>query len=223
MNSQQTQNQMLEEELDKYPGQWFVINSNTGHEDKVKQDLLEKIKNDKLSNIIFDVRISKYQTETKTGKKTEKNKFPGYIFINMIMTDEAWFIVRNTPGVTGFIGSSGRGAKPFPLTSEEVARMILGDSEEEQKLAIEEVDNNASKTNSNITSGPNSSKEKVLHTANFNVGDYIVIQDGPFADKDGKVVDMDYDKGVAIVSIEMFGRYTPTEVEFKNAQPVKEY
>jgi len=83
------ENEKLEAELEKYPGQWFVINSNTGHEDKVRQDLLEKVKNQNLGNIIFDVRISKYLTETKSGKETEKNKFPGYIFINMNMTEEA--------------------------------------------------------------------------------------------------------------------------------------
>lgn len=213
----------LEEELAKYPGQWFVINSNTGHEDKVRQDLLEKVKNQNLGNVIFDVRISKYLTETKTGKQTEKNKFPGYIFINMNMTEEAWFIVRNTPGVTGFIGSSGRGAKPFPLTSEEVARMIVGDSEEP---TVEEITTTpmVKPTNSNkvITSGPNATQEKVVYTADFKVGEQVVIQTGPFADKEGKVVDMDFDKGVAIISIEMFGRYTPTEVEFKNVKPILE-
>ena len=218
------ENEKLEAELEKYPGQWFVINSNTGHEDKVRQDLLEKVKNQNLGNVIFDVRISKYLTETKSGKETEKNKFPGYIFINMNMTEEAWFIVRNTPGVTGFIGSSGRGAKPFPLTSEEVARMILND---QTPLDAVEPGEQSKETkpvlgNKVITSGPNATQEKVVYTADFKIGDQVVIQTGPFMNKDGKVIDMDFDKGVAIISIEMFGRYTPTEVEFKNAKIIEE-
>ncbi|MCL8212741.1 transcription termination/antitermination protein NusG [Mesoplasma whartonense] len=218
------ENEKLEAELEKYPGQWFVINSNTGHEDKVRQDLLEKVKNQNLGNIIFDVRISKYLTETKSGKETEKNKFPGYIFINMNMTEEAWFIVRNTPGVTGFIGSSGRGAKPFPLTSEEVARMILNDQTQSDSVEPLEPSKEVKPVSGNkvITSGPNATQEKVVYTADFKIGDQVVIQTGPFMNKDGKVIDMDFDKGVAIISIEMFGRYTPTEVEFKNAKILTE-
>ncbi|MCL8211741.1 Transcription termination/antitermination protein NusG [Mesoplasma sp. JKS002658] len=218
------ENEKLEAELEKYPGQWFVINSNTGHEDKVRQDLLEKVKNQNLGNIIFDVRISKYLTETKSGKETEKNKFPGYIFINMNMTEEAWFIVRNTPGVTGFIGSSGRGAKPFPLTSEEVARMILNDQTQSDPVEPLEPSKEVKPVSGNkvITSGPNATQEKVVYTADFKIGDQVVIQTGPFMNKDGKVIDMDFDKGVAIISIEMFGRYTPTEVEFKNAKILTE-
>ena len=218
------ENEKLEAELEKYPGQWFVINSNTGHEDKVRQDLLEKVKNQNLGNIIFDVRISKYLTETKSGKETEKNKFPGYIFINMNMTEEAWFIVRNTPGVTGFIGSSGRGAKPFPLTSEEVARMILNDQTQSDPVEPLEPSKEVKPISGNkvITSGPNATQEKVVYTADFKIGDQVVIQTGPFMNKDGKVIDMDFDKGVAIISIEMFGRYTPTEVEFKNAKILTE-
>jgi len=212
----------LEKELSKYPGQWFVINSNTGHEDKVRNDLLQKIESQKLEHLIFDVRISKYNTETPKGKPTEKNKFPGYIFINMKMTEQAWFIVRNTPGVTGFIGSSGRGAKPFPLTSAEVARIIFGLEENGSKVEDEAIDNK-SIADKKITSGPNATEEKIQYTADFEVGELVTILEGPFANKEGKVISMDYDKGIAIVTIEMFGRYTPAEVEFSNAKPVKEY
>jgi len=216
----------LEKELEQYPGQWFVINSNTGHEDKVRNDLLQKIKSQKLENLIFDVRITKYNTETPKGKPTEKNKFPGYIFINMKMTEQAWFIVRNTPGVTGFIGSSGRGAKPFPLTSTEVARIIFGLQEQQpvdETVETTNVETGVKSYDKKITSGPNATEEKVQYTADFEVGELVTILEGPFADKEGKVISMDYDKGIAVVTIEMFGRYTPAEVEFANAKPVKEY
>jgi len=132
--------------------------------------------------------------------------------------------VRNTPGVTGFIGSSGRGAKPFPLTSEEVARMILNDQTQSDSVEPLEPSKEVKPVSGNkvITSGPNATQEKVVYTADFKIGDQVVIQTGPFMNKDGKVIDMDFDKGVAIISIEMFGRYTPTEVEFKNAKILTE-
>jgi len=187
-------------ELDSFDGQWFVINCNSGHEDRVKSDLLQKIETSGLEDRIFDIKISKSPSNTKRGKVIDKNKFPGYIFINMLMTDETWFIVRNTPGVTGFIGSSGKGAKPFPLTVEEVANMLSN---------IEDSSNKKQKSGNSTTK-----KEKILYTAEFKVNDVVVVNDGPFAKSEGQVTGMDYEKGVAIVNIEIFGRIAPTEFEF---------
>ncbi|WP_338972365.1 transcription termination/antitermination protein NusG [Spiroplasma endosymbiont of Panorpa germanica] len=190
----------LEDELSLYKGQWFVINCNSGHEERVKADLLQKVETNSLQNLIFDIRISKTPVASKTGKKIEKNKFPGYIFINMEMTDAAWFTVRNTPGVTGFIGSSGKGAKPLPLTYMEVAKMLTPEVEETKK------------TDGAIK------KEKKVHVASFKLKDIVLIKEGPFNGREGQVVEMDSDKGVAIVNIEMFGRHTPTEVSYENAE-----
>ncbi|AXK50711.1 transcription termination/antitermination protein NusG [Spiroplasma alleghenense] len=192
----------LEDELSLYKGQWFVINCNSGHEERVKSDLLQKIETNSLQNLIFDIRISKTPVASKTGKKLEKNKFPGYIFINMEMTDAAWFTVRNTPGVTGFIGSSGKGAKPLPLTFMEVAKMLAPEPEESKKSV----------------SGTGPKKEKKVYVASFKVKDIVLIKEGPFNGREGQVVEMDPDKGVAIVNIEMFGRHTPTEVSYENAE-----
>ena len=107
--------------------EWYVVNTYSGHENKVKEKLEMRASTMGLEDYIFRVVVPE-QTEieyNKDGKKVEKVKkmFPGYILVEMIMTDEAWFIVRNTPGVTGFIGSSGKGAKPFPLTSAEVDKI----------------------------------------------------------------------------------------------------
>lgn len=191
----------LEDELDAYQGQWFVINCNSGHEDKVKGDLIQRVESTPgLSASIFDIRISKTPSMNKNGKAVEKNKFPGYIFINMKMNDETWFIVRNTPGVTGFIGSSGKGTKPLPLTSEEVASMLnVNKPKKEEK-------------------GKTQKKEKVLFTADFKIEDVVIIKSGPFGNNEGQVKDMDYEKGLAVVNIEVFGRLTPAQISFDNIE-----
>ncbi|AGR40731.1 transcription termination/antitermination protein NusG [Spiroplasma taiwanense] len=197
---------ILEEELASYRGQWFVLNCNSGHEDRVRADLLQKIETSGLEDRIFDIRISKGPIVGSNNKVTEKNKFPGYLFINMNMTDETWFIIRNTPGVTGFIGSSGKGAKPLPLTSEEVSRML-------------EQNNQSSKNKKNSKGNANQpKKEKILYEANFNSKDVVLVKEGPFVGTEGQVIEMDLEKGIAIVNIELFGRITPTEFEFSNLE-----
>ncbi|ASP27808.1 transcription antitermination protein NusG [Spiroplasma corruscae] len=201
----------IEEELASYKGQWFVINCNSGHEDSVKSDLLQKIESSSLEEKVFDIRISKSPVMGKNNKIVDKNKFPGYIFINMHMTDETWFIIRNTPGVTGFIGSSGKGAKPLPLTSEEVFRL----------LNQEEVNSKDKKVGKGNANQPK--KEKVLYQASFKLKDVVTIKDGPFANTEGQVMEMDFEKGIAIVNIELFGRITPTEFEFDNLSLAYKY
>ncbi|AKU79280.1 transcription termination/antitermination protein NusG [Spiroplasma turonicum] len=201
----------MEEELASYKGQWFVINCNSGHEDSVKADLLQKIESSNLEEKVFDIRISKSPVMGKNNKIIDKNKFPGYIFINMHMTDETWFIIRNTPGVTGFIGSSGRGAKPLPLTSEEVFRLLNQDE-------VSNKDKKFSKGNANQPK-----KEKVLFEATFKLKDVVLVKDGPFANTEGQVIEMDFEKGIAIVNIELFGRITPTEFEFASLSLAYKY
>jgi len=201
----------LEEELESYKGQWFVINCNSGHEERVRGDLLQKVETSSLEDRIFNIRIAKGPVNGKNNKVVEKNKFPGYIFINMLMTDETWFIVRNTPGVTGFIGSSGKGAKPLPLTSEEVSRMLDVQIEEKTKKTHSKGQPNQSK------------KEKILFEADFKIKEVVKVKDGPFANTEGQVVEMDFEKGVAVVNIELFGRITPTEFEFNSLELAYKY
>ena len=110
---------------------WYVVNTYSGHESKVKENLEMRTESMGMEDHIFRVIIPETkEVEIKDGVKKEKVKkmFPGYVLVEMIMSDEAWYVVRNTPGVTGFIGSSGKGAKPIPLTDEEVKRFI-GDEE----------------------------------------------------------------------------------------------
>ena len=107
--------------------QWYVVNTYSGHESKVKEKLEQRTVSMGMTDNIFRVIIPETtEVEVKDGVKKEKVKkmFPGYVLVEMIMSDEAWYIVRNTPGVTGFIGSSGKGAKPFPLTKMEVDKIL---------------------------------------------------------------------------------------------------
>lgn len=107
--------------------EWYVVNTYSGHENKVKEKLEMRASSMGMEDYIYRVVVPEQtEIEVKDGVKKEKLKkmFPGYILVEMVMNDEAWFIVRNTPGVTGFIGSSGKGAKPFPLTPAEVDKIL---------------------------------------------------------------------------------------------------
>ena len=106
---------------------WYVVNTYSGHEAKVKEKLDMRINSMDMQENIFRVIVpERKEVEIKDGKKVEKTKklFPGYVLVEMIMSDESWYIVRNTPGVTGFLGSSGKGAKPVPLYDYEVERLF---------------------------------------------------------------------------------------------------
>ena len=167
---------------------WYVVNTYSGHEAKVQEKLLSRAESMGFQDYIFRVIIPEetvYET-LKDGTKKEKKKkmFPGYILVEMIMTDEAWYVVRNTPGVTGFIGSSGKGAKPIPLSPEEVKKFI-GDGEE---------------------------KVKPINT-DVEVGDSVSIIDGPSKGMFGKIESEDKENEKLTVLIDLFGQETPVEVD----------
>ena len=167
--------------------EWYVVNTYSGHENKVKEKLEMRASTMGLEDYIFRVVVPE-QTEielTKDGKEKEKVKkmFPGYILVEMVMTDEAWFIVRNTPGVTGFIGSSGKGAKPFPLTPMEVDK-ILGS----MGMSRLEIGNN------------------------LNIDDSIKVVNGPFANMYGKVKSIDMENQRLEVALDLFGQETVVEL-----------
>ena len=167
--------------------EWYVVNTVSGYEYKVKEKLEMRINSMDLHENIFRVIVPEQkEIEYKNGVKKEKVKkmFPGYILVEMIMTDEAWFIVRNTPGVTGFIGSSGKGAKPFPLTPAEVDKILgsLGMS----RLEI---------------------------GSELNVDDNVKVVDGPFNGMFGKVKSIDPATGSLEVTLDLFGQETVVELE----------
>lgn len=166
--------------------QWYVVNTYSGHENKVKEKLEMRASSMGMEDYIFRVIVPEQkEVEVKDGVEKAKMKkmFPGYILVEMIMTDDAWFIVRNTPGVTGFIGSSGKGAKPFPLTPAEVDK-ILG------------------------TMGM--SRLEIGNT--LNIGDVVKVINGPFAAMFGKVKSIDMETQKLEVVLDLFGQETIVEL-----------
>ena len=167
--------------------EWYVVNTVTGYEYKVKEKLEMMINSMELHNNIYRVVVPEQKVvEVKNGTKKERVKkmFPGYVLVEMVMSDEAWYIVRNTQGVTGFIGSSGKGAKPIPLNDAEVKKFI-GEGVEETKPINTDVE----------------------------VGDSVSIIDGPFKGMFGKVESEDKENEKLTVLIDLFGQETPVEVD----------
>ncbi len=164
--------------------EWYVVNTYSGHEDKVKERLEMRATSTGMEDYILRVVVPSQKEIDEKGKEKVKKMFPGYILVEMIMTDEAWFVVRNTPGVTGFIGSSGKGAKPFPLTSSEVDH-ILG-SMGMSRLDIE-----------------NELKE----------GEKVEVIDGPFANMMGTIKGIDLENAKLEVALDLFGQETIVELE----------
>ena len=175
--------------------EWYVVNTVSGYEYKVKEKLEMRINSMDLQENIFRVIVPEQkEIEYKNGVKKEKVKkmFPGYVLVEMVMSDEAWYIVRNTQGVTGFIGSSGKGAKPIPLLPQEVDRIL-------NSMGMSRVD-----ISKDLTEGK---KVKIIA--------------GPFADMVGKVTEVDHDKLKLRAEIEMFGRLTSAEVGFDQIDSVE--
>ena len=167
--------------------EWYVVNTYSGHESKVKEKLEARTESMGMQDYIFRVIVPETtEVEVKDGVKKERQKkmFPGYVLVEMIMSDEAWYIVRNTPGVTGFIGSSGKGAKPTPLLPSEIDKILAG-------MGMSRV---------NIES-------------EMAIGDKVSIIDGPFKGMMGKVDSIDLENNRLNVLIDLFGQETPVEVE----------
>ena len=166
---------------------WYVVNTYSGHESKVKEKLEMRAESMDMKDYIYRIIVPEEKVvENKDGKEVTKIKklFPGYILVEMVMSDEAWFIVRNTPGVTGFIGSSGKGAKPTPLQPYEVDNIL-------NNMGISRIDSF------------NELKE----------GDSIKIIDGPFVGMTGTIESIDLENKVVNALIDLFGQETSVEVE----------
>jgi transcriptional antiterminator NusG len=172
--------------------EWYVVNTYSGHENKVKEKLLMRASSMGMEDYILRVVVPEQkEVEYKDGVKKEKIKkmFPGYILVEMVMTDEAWFIVRNTPGVTGFIGSSGKGAKPFPLTPAEVDRVLSA-----------------------------MGMSRLEGTDELKVDDMVKVINGPFANMYGKVKTADMEHNKVEVALDLFGQETVVELTLSEIQ-----
>ncbi|MDD4187850.1 MAG: transcription termination/antitermination protein NusG [Bacilli bacterium] len=167
---------------------WYVVNTYSGHESKVKEKLEMRSESMGFQDYIYRVIVPEETVKEtlKDGSIKEKQKkmFPGYILVEMIMTDEAWYVVRNTPGVTGFIGSSGKGAKPTPLLPQEIDRILA-----------------------------NMGMTRIDADVELAIGSKVTIIDGPFNGMIGSVSNLDLEKSRLTVLIDLFGQETPVEVE----------
>jgi transcriptional antiterminator NusG len=171
---------------------WYVVHTYSGYENKVKTNLEKRVESMGMSDKIYRVLVPmEEETEYKNGQKKSamKKVFPGYVLTEMIMTDDSWYVVRNTPGVTGFVGSAGAGSKPTPLLPEE-AEAIL------KKMGI---------------------KDKRAEI-DFELKEQVKVTDGPFADFVGSIEEIDREKEKVKVHVNMFGRETPVELDFGQIQ-----
>ena len=171
------------------PGGWYVVHSYSGYENKVKANLETRIKSMHLEDKVFDVVIPLEEVvEFKNGRKVNvmRKKFPGYILVRTYMDDDSWYAVRNTPGVTGFVGNA---QKPTPLSRREVERILGVRKDEEEK------------------------KEPRFKPA-WEVGETVRVVEGPFADFNGVIEDINVDQSKVRVLVDIFGRETPVELNF---------
>ncbi|MGL4343036.1 MAG: transcription termination/antitermination protein NusG [Metamycoplasmataceae bacterium] len=181
--------------------QWYMISTVSTKEENVIESLKRKIEIEGMEHYFFDFKIFQEKTisPTELQKKTEgkeykikkTNMYKGYIFVKMIMTDEAWFLVRNTEYVTGLIGSSGKGAKPTPVSERQIKKSF----DMEQKKSED--------------------FEKMEYTNPFTIGTHVKISYGSFNGEKGIVVESNPKKRIAIVDIEVFGKKVPTEFPFR--------
>ena len=172
--------------------EWYVVNTVTGYEYKVKEKLEMMINSMELHNNIYRVVVPEQKVvEIKNGVKKERVKkmFPGYVLIEMVMSDEAWYIVRNTQGVTGFIGSSGNGAKPIPLEPSEVDSIL-------DSMGLSRID----------------------ATKELEKGKKVKITDGPFKSMIGTIVDVDMKTQKLNVKVDLFGQETSVEVDLADIE-----
>lgn len=174
---------------------WYVLHTYSGYENRVKSNLESRAQSMGMEDYIFQVVVPEEtvrQVKDGQAKEVEEKTFPGYVLVEMVMTDQAWYVARNTPGVTGFLGSHGGGSKPTPLLHEEVDRILVRMGQDVARTDI-----------------------------NVAVGDNVKIIAGAFADLSGKVIEVDRDKLKLKVEIEMFGRLTTTELDFNQIDTVE--
>ena len=176
------------------PGGWYIVHTYAGYENKVKQNLASRVKTMTVEDKIFEVVIPMEEViEFKGGKKhvVSKKLFPGYLYIRMELDDESWYVVRNTPGVTGFVGG---GAKPVPLARKAV----------EDVLGVPKLDEEGAVT----------TEKKVRPRLEYELGEQVRVVTGPFADFNGVISEIDIDRSRFKVLVNIFGRETPVELEF---------
>lgn len=176
------------------PGKWYVIHSYAGYENRVQQNIETRMRSMNVEERIHEIVIPMEDViEFKNGRKTvvKKKVFPGYVLVRMDLDDDTWYVIRNTPGVTGFVGA---GQKPNPLTKKEVENILgTGETGEKGKAPV---------------------SNKARPRLEYEVGEQVRVTTGPFADFNGAISEIDVDRSKLKVLVDIFGRETPVELEF---------
>jgi len=170
---------------------WYVVHTYAGYENAVMRNLKQRIESLGMEDKIFNVIVpTEKKIKIKGGKRVEEEEkiYPGYILVDMIVTDDSWYVVRNTPRVTGFVGS---GVYPVPIDKKEVETLFA-----------------------------RMNADKVTHTINLIENDAVLIVDGPFKELEGKVSEIDEERGKVKVLVNMFGRETPVELDFLQVKKI---
>ncbi len=197
----------LRKELRRAPGDWFVVHSYAGYENKVKTNLESRISSLDMEDYIYQVEVPTEEvTEIKNGKRQQVNRkvFPGYILVRMDLTDDSWGAVRNTPGVTGFVGAT---SKPSPLSMDEVIKILA------PTVAKPTTPGKAAAGESGAVAAP-------AAEVDFEVGESVTVMDGPFATLPATINEIDALHSKLKVLVSIFGRETPVELSFSQVSKI---
>jgi len=199
--------QALREELRSLPGEWYVIHTYAGYENRVKTNLEQRAVSLNVEDYIFQAEVPQEEVvQIKNGdrKTIKQNKLPGYVLVRMDLTNESWGVVRNTPGVTGFVGNA---YDPYPLTLDEIVKMLAPEAEEKAAREAAEAEGK-----------PAPQRKVEVQVLDFEVGDSVTVTDGPFATLQATINEINPDSKKVKGLVEIFGRETPVELSFDQIQ-----
>jgi transcriptional antiterminator NusG len=197
----------LREELRSLPGEWYVIHTYAGYENRVKTNLEQRAVSLNVEDYIFQAEVPQEEVvQIKNGdrKTIKQNKLPGYVLVRMDLTNESWGVVRNTPGVTGFVGNA---YDPYPLTLDEIVKMLAPEAEEKAAREAAEAEGK-----------PVPQRKVEVQVLDFEVGDSVTVTDGPFATLQATINEINPDSKKVKGLVEIFGRETPVELSFDQIQ-----
>ncbi|MET7713540.1 transcription termination/antitermination protein NusG [Streptomyces sp. NPDC005407] len=197
----------LREELRGLPGEWYVIHTYAGYEKRVKANLEQRAVSLNVEDFIYQAEVPEEEiVQIKNGerKNVRQNKLPGYVLVRMDLTNESWGVVRNTPGVTGFVGNA---YDPYPLTLDEIVKMLAPEAEEKAAREAAEAEGK-----------PAPSRKVEVQVLDFEVGDSVTVTDGPFATLQATINEINADSKKVKGLVEIFGRETPVELSFDQIQ-----
>jgi transcription termination/antitermination protein NusG len=197
----------LRGELRLLPGEWYVIHTYAGYENRVKTNLEQRAVSLNVEDFIFQAEVPQEEVvQIKNGDRrtVRQNKLPGYVLVRMDLTNESWGVVRNTPGVTGFVGNA---YDPYPLTLDEIVKMLAPEAEKKAAREAAEAEGK-----------PVPSRKVEVQVLDFEVGDSVTVTDGPFATLQATINEINADSKKVKGLVEIFGRETPVELSFDQIQ-----